>query len=119
MISTSMRDVLIDHMDGKGVEPIRVDTSGDGLRTRELLNRSASTNALLARGLISFDERTRSKTTYITDAGRKVLAKALGDWADACVRAGYDPLHLSGPPKPRSEQAFDRNTDDDGPTAIA
>lgn len=77
-----MRDVLIEHMDGRKV-PVNRKAGSSYWRTM---------NSCLARKLIEY-RRQRGKEgthhpefTVITDAGRSELAKALADWADALVR---------------------------------
>ncbi len=80
MISHSVRDFLILHIDG----PVSINPAID-LRARA---------GALALGLVVRDQagpRTRHrrrdiKPTMLTEKGREVLAAALGNWADAIVR---------------------------------
>lgn len=90
-----MRDVLIAHLDGVGV-PI-VTPRGSGIDdASEIARRFQTTKRLLERGFLRTDNVKKPRLTFITEGGRAVLAKALADWADALVRAGYlertDPL---------------------------
>lgn len=78
MITAAMRDLLIEHIDG----PIQVD-----LRGRATLWKAAFDNGYII-GLGSSTKKPRH--SHLTEEGRKVLAHALGSWADALVRAGYD-----------------------------
>ena len=77
-LRTNMRDILIEHMDGKQVV-IRHLGGGGYWQTM---------NGLIARGLIRYDRTPHPRYTVITEAGRHALAKALADWADALSRAG-------------------------------
>lgn len=72
----AQRDLLIAHIDGP--QPLTIG------------HESMVRNALLARDLLRFNDRTafRPKTTHLTDTGREVLCIILGDYADALVRAG-------------------------------
>ena len=83
-LTISMRDILIEHLDGHAVQHVVK------FRDRNHYDeRYCATGSLLARGLIRFDGRqTGQRYTYITDSGRAALARALGDWADALERAG-------------------------------
>ena len=76
-LRTNMRDILIEHMDGKQV----VIRQGGGAYWTTLYG-------LINRGLVRFDRTPHPRYTIITDAGRTELAKALADWADALSRAG-------------------------------
>jgi hypothetical protein len=87
MISPSMRDVLIEHLDG----PVAIIAPGAarGLEAMALATRATTLRALLNRGLLRTDAYVlRARHTIMTEAGRRELAEALADWADALVRAG-------------------------------
>jgi hypothetical protein len=96
MISRQMRDVLIDHLDGCGVPIVRTSVVSSGLHNFEIAARFNTTNALLLRRFIRPDKKINPTHTFITEAGRKYLAMALADWAEALIRAGYD----GDPPAP-------------------
>ena len=79
-LSAQMRDVLIEHIDQRCAVDIH-----DWVRM-------ASLRALIDRRLIAFMHEHRSLRmveSYITDAGREVLAAVLADYADALIRAGH------------------------------
>lgn len=92
-ISTAMRDVLIEHMDGAKVKFVVV-AVGYGLESCASQSRLKTTTALLQRGLIRFDSPHSRQYTVINEAGRFVLATMLGDYADALAKAnkmlGFD-----------------------------
>ena len=85
-MTVAMREVLIEHLDGRRV-PVVV-FGHDSLAGPALGRRQLTIHALASRALLRFDGSTgRSKYTTITEAGRRVLGVALGDWADALQRA--------------------------------
>jgi len=71
----TMRDLLIEHLDGRRV-PFVTATP-----------RVTISRALLARGWVVPDRENRPRFTTITQKGREVLAAALADWADAIARS--------------------------------
>lgn len=82
-LSRQMVDVLISHMDG----PVHINRLADSK------NGSANTvAALIDRRLIRPGHGPRPKRTWITDAGRMALAKALGDIADRLTSAEHDKI---------------------------
>lgn len=86
-LAVTMRDILIAHIDGPA--PFVASDSAE-VRCKR---------AAIKRGWLRFDERfIRPKATLITELGRTVIAEALGDWADALVRAGYSRIE---PPEAR------------------
>jgi hypothetical protein len=87
LLTTGMRDVLIEHIDGP--VPIVRTTDFTGIEAHAMATRYKSVWALLDRGLLKKDRELVPKFTIITEPGRAELAKALADWADALVRAGY------------------------------
>jgi hypothetical protein len=104
-ISTQVRDLLIDHIDGTPVT-LRVTKSEADRMTlgerRELALRRRVIGHCIVRGFLRTrvcDDGVGCETT-ITDKGRMVLAQALGDWADAIVRASDDPTTPLPPPPP-------------------
>jgi hypothetical protein len=82
-----MRDVLIEHIDGP--VPIIRGCNISGPNAKTIATRYKSVWALMDRGLLEKDRDFAPRFTIITDDGRTELAKALADWADALVRAGY------------------------------
>ena len=92
MISASIRDMLIDHLDGR-VVPVDVTIRG----------RAITLFACLERGFIRYDHPPSRYATVITTLGRAALAEALAEWAEALVRAGFD---LKVEPEPSLELAF-------------
>lgn len=88
MISRTMRDVLIDHLDCRAVPILRPsDSSGQDARDRSV--RHSVTEALIVRGLLRTDHRYKPQTTIMTEAGRAALAAVLADWAEAIVKAQF------------------------------
>ena len=90
MISRAMRDVLIEHLEGREV-PI-VHRPLKGLEASEASIRRTTIQALINRGLLRTDNRSMSRVTIMTPNGRAVLTEILADWADALERAGYERL---------------------------
>jgi hypothetical protein len=88
ILTTGMRDVLIEHIDG----PVPIVRAGNlsGARCKAEAIRYKSVWALMDRGLLIQRPGFSPRFTIITEAGREELAKALADWADALVRAGYE-----------------------------
>lgn len=84
-ISTLMRDILIEHLDGVKVPFSAHQRYGEGLESIKLRHRIASTTALLARGYIRKVDQNRF--TVITDEGRLKLGKLLADYAESLVSA--------------------------------
>jgi hypothetical protein len=83
-----MRDVLIEHIDGP-VQIVRAcNISGPAAHRMSL--RWKSVWALMDRDLLRTDQTSPPRYTVITETGRAELAKALADWADALVKAGYE-----------------------------
>lgn len=81
--SKILRDVLIEHLDGK---PIKFSLPHSVRRhaARILINRK----------LLKGDRTFQPYHTVITDKGRAELAKMLADYADALFRVGYgDPAN--------------------------
>jgi hypothetical protein len=79
-LSPPQRDMLIQHMDGRGVPPLHRDSG----------NTYSTMCSLLARKLLKSDHRCKPPLTHITDDGREALARALADWADALAKAGFE-----------------------------
>jgi hypothetical protein len=86
-VSTVLRDLLIEHIDGPRNVPVPLVVIGTH-------NRMQSIGAAVSRGLLRFDRHSPPRQTFITERGREVLGAALGDWADALVRAAgsHDPM---------------------------
>jgi hypothetical protein len=85
-VSRSMRDVLIEHLDGKMVH-INAVVGYDAGRRKLVIG------AALSRGWIkTCGSEVRPTHTQITDAGRTALAKILGEYADVLYRAGFESL---------------------------
>jgi hypothetical protein len=91
VLSSNMRDVLIDHLDGREVPIMRV-SELRGFRGAAGGDRLRTTQALLARGFLKTDGvqgRRAPVHTTITEAGRAELCALLGEYADALVRARF------------------------------
>lgn len=75
-VTTQLRDLLIEHIDG----PVPINVRQPA---RYNLVRGA-----VDRGLLRTNTRghARPSHTFITESGRATLCAALGDWADALVR---------------------------------
>ncbi len=88
MLSSKMRDVLIDHLDGAAVPIIKI-SELSGLDASRAADRHLTTRALILRGFLKHNSnRAKAPThTLITEAGRAELAALLGEYADAIVRA--------------------------------
>jgi hypothetical protein len=85
MLTDKMRDVLIAHIDGPvpaSAEDLYPKTTRRAALDREWI-------VVDATGLLDTDDPTAA--TAITDEGRRVLAVALADWADALQRARFAP----------------------------
>jgi hypothetical protein len=100
LLSSQMRDVLIDHLDGAEVPIVRV-SELKGFRGAAGGDRLRTTQALLARGLLktngarstAFAVQHHQKApthTTITEAGRRELCALLGEYADAILRARFE-----------------------------
>lgn len=74
-LSSQMRDLLIEHIDG----PRRIHISD--YKTGNRLLGAAKL------GYLSFDRQQFPRSTAMTARGRAALCAALGEWADALVRA--------------------------------
>lgn len=77
-MTAAMRDLLIEHIDG----PTQVNAEGNQMR----LWRAAFDKGLI----IGIGRSHRPSRSRLTEYGRLMLARELGNWADALVRAGYD-----------------------------
>ena len=91
MLSTKMRDVLIDHLDGAAVPIIKI-SELSGLDASRAADRHLTTRALILRGFLKHNSnRAKAPThTLITEAGRAELAALLGEYADALIRARFE-----------------------------
>jgi hypothetical protein len=87
-ITASMRDVLIDHLDGCACQYLVPSTARGAVRS-ELWRKKLAQRALCQMGYLLATGRN-CKVTVITDAGRAALSKLLGEYADALLRASYD-----------------------------
>jgi hypothetical protein len=76
MISAALRDYLIEHLDG----PVPMNAKSQKVR-REAIAQRLVTPARWCR------HSSQLRQTELTPHGREALAKALGDWIDALVRA--------------------------------
>lgn len=86
MISTPLRDLLIEHIDG----PVAV-------RVADCARYCRIHGAVRAK-LLTFDRPRRPRQTAITERGRAALAEALADWADALSRAQQAKAWPESPP---------------------
>jgi hypothetical protein len=84
VISSNMRDILIEHIDGKYVPFVHY-TECTGLDASHAQMRLHTINALILRRCIRFVTKS-SKYTVITEVGRETLCRLLGEYADALVR---------------------------------
>jgi hypothetical protein len=91
MISSAMRDVLIEHLDGPAaiLAPSGCTWNRTDAHDTARANRFRTMKALIERGMLRPDANMRPRLTHITTAGRAALAEALADWADALTRAGH------------------------------
>jgi hypothetical protein len=94
LLTIGMRDVLIEHIDNP--VPIIRACNIKGPEAKALSNRYKSVWACMDRGFLTKDRDYSPRFTVITEIGRAELANALGDWADAMVRAGYGSGFLVG-----------------------
>lgn len=81
-LSRPQVEILLDHVDGTAFVPSGVSTD----------ERSGTRHALVRLRLIRYvgGPNTRKPThTEITEDGRMVLCHALGDYAEALIRAGH------------------------------
>ena len=99
MLSSKMRDVLIDHLDGRAVPIVKpIGASGGAYKAVEALaasrdaDRSLTIRALLTRGFLKHNSNRAKPPTHtlITEAGRKELGALLGEYADAILRARFE-----------------------------
>jgi hypothetical protein len=92
-----LRDILIEHMEGK---PIPFDAPMRSVRRR-------LTRILLTRGFLQpLGTMEEPSETVMTERGHDALCAMLGDYADALFRAGYGDLaHDRSHRGPRSRSA--------------
>lgn len=88
MLSSKMRDVLIDHLDGAAVPIIKI-SELSGLDASRGADRHITTRALILRGFLKHNSNRAKVPTHtlITEAGRAELCALLGEYADAIMRA--------------------------------
>jgi hypothetical protein len=92
VISAQMRDVLIEHLDGRPVPIILIWNARSTAESARIHHRSRTVGSLIERGLLRTNRvgsRLRPTHTILTDDGREQLAAALGDWADALSRVRW------------------------------
>jgi hypothetical protein len=87
MISATMRDVLIEHMDGRAV-PLIWNFRLTGIAAHAASIRARSVRTLLRDKMITLDRTWRPARTVITALGRHELGMVLGQYAEILVRAG-------------------------------
>ena len=87
MVSPQMRDVLIEHLDGKKVR-IRAAKSLTNLEKSQAISRRTTVECLLRRGWLHM---VKSTHTQITVEGRERLAELLGEYADAISSVPHEP----------------------------
>ena len=116
MISSSMRDVLLEHIDGRGVEILSAGAA-IGLDAVQYRNRAHTVSALMHRGLLKVGRPSlpdgsplycKATYTFITDAGRAALAKLLAEYAETLIRAGYSDFTTAPVWAPRRRDDDDR-----------
>jgi hypothetical protein len=84
------RDILIRHIDGSAVFWPMPHSIRDPIQRALYPGRLKTRDALIAKGWIVFGGAARLlHHTYITNAGRLALARALADWADALITVGF------------------------------
>jgi hypothetical protein len=113
LISRPQRDVLIAHLDGVAVPIVRNAAGVIGMTASEVACRFHTTGALIIRGLLRTDNKIKPTHTFITEEGRKIIARLLADWAEALTRAHYeaeDAAEMNKPnlrwaPQARSDRA--------------
>ena len=96
-LTEAMRDVLIEHLDGRAVPVVVV--AKNGLDGPALGRRQQVVQAMVERGYLKqANATTRHPFTTITDKGRARLSEALANWADALVRARHPFFDPTGQP---------------------
>jgi len=105
MLSSKMRDVMIDHLDGRAVPIIRI-SELSGVEASRAADRHITTRALLLRGFLKPNSNQTKNPVYtlITEKGRAELCALLGEYADAILRARFElpPRGDEAPPTSRS-----------------
>lgn len=87
-LSPSQRDVMIAHLDKVDVPIVRAANCDTNVQAREVQSRLQTTQSLISRGLLKYDNRLSHPThTMITEEGRAALCNALAEWADALSSA--------------------------------
>ncbi len=91
MLSSKMRDVLIDHLDGRPVPLLRT-SELSGVEAKRCADRWLTTRSLLLRGFLKHNSNGAKAPTHtlVTEAGRRELGALLGEYADAIVRARFE-----------------------------
>ena len=87
MITRTVREALIAHMDGHAV-PYIVISHDDGMAASQAAAKATTIRALIARGWLRPDRCIKPKHTYITELGRAELTRLLAEYADVLTRAG-------------------------------
>lgn len=93
-LSNSIRDLLIEHIDG----PVPISAGiipGSMTEKTDLYLRGRALTNCFDRDYLVPDRRVSPTSTMLTEQGRAVLCEALADWADALSRANWD-LELGG-----------------------
>jgi hypothetical protein len=102
MISQQVRDILIEHLDGHPVLAEKIQANATFGEERDYSRRRLSVKLMISQGLLETKMTLdRRFVTVITLAGRAALARALGEWADALVRAGIERFEATGNPADR------------------
>jgi hypothetical protein len=92
-ISKVMRDVLIEHIDGRPVRIKPAKTDRTEHADQQLMVKRKTIHALIERGYLETVVNAKSCDTVITTKGREELCAALADWAEALVAARKNMLN--------------------------
>ncbi len=95
-----MRDILIEHLDGKRVPYIVRAKSRSFEDCHNSMGRHPTLRSAVSRGLLRVTGSPPH--TVMTESGREALSKTLADWADALIRAGYGEGFLGGSSWPKA-----------------
>ena len=81
-LSPPMRDILLEHVDGRLIPIIRPWSIKDKVEAERASHLMKSQTALLARGLIRSHGRGKPTHTVITESGRVALRSVLAEYAE-------------------------------------
>jgi len=101
-LSSTARDLLIEHLDGQVVPFKRVGRLG-GIKAYRLAVRNRVIKALVENGCLRWNRTVRPTCTQLTAKGRSELADLLAEYADVLMRAQYGKQALSADGDPPCE----------------